>query len=371
MKKIAFVIERMNSPRGTERALSSVANVLADYYDITIITSSQENIPDYFPLNKKINRVDIAIRQSLKYNTIFYNRILRDYKKKLSVFLQANKFDVVVALSGLQFYFLHSIKDGSEKIAWFHFDFEISRLLHGKRKLPLKNLLLDLHTKRRILHAKRYAKMIVVSKWQEEIWNRHCNNVICIYNPISFHVKDKAKLINKKVIAVGSLTYEKGFDRLIDVWGEVYKKYPDWQLDIYGAGPLRSELQHQIDDKQLSCAVKLQGIADNIVKEYLDHSIFVLSSRSESFALVLAEASMCGLPLVAIRCNNSIIETLENNKNGYLIELKSGLDMKKFVDKICLLIESYSLRSKMGAYDEPIRKYMSENIIKEWRRLLG
>lgn len=73
MKKIAFVVERMNSPRGTERALSAVANALAGLYDITIVTSSQKDARDYFPLDKRIKRTDIGIRQDLKYNSVLYN----------------------------------------------------------------------------------------------------------------------------------------------------------------------------------------------------------------------------------------------------------------------------------------------------------
>ena len=55
-----------------------------------------------------------------------------------------------------------------------------------------------------------------------------------IPNPLSFYPKESSSLKNKKVIAVGNHSYTKGFDRLLLIWKEVVKKYPSWQLEIYG-----------------------------------------------------------------------------------------------------------------------------------------
>ena len=49
-----------------------------------------------------------------------------------------------------------------------------------------------------------------------------------------------------RAIAVGRLTYQKGFDQLIKAWAEVYKIYPAWKLDIFGEGILKDELKAQI-----------------------------------------------------------------------------------------------------------------------------
>ena len=48
---------------------------------------------------------------------------------------------------------------------------------------------------------------------------------------------------NKRVIAVGRLEWQKGFDRLIDAWAIVSQQHPDWQLDIFGSGSLGEQPQ--------------------------------------------------------------------------------------------------------------------------------
>lgn len=368
--RIAFCIERMDKPRGTERALTSVANVLCDVFDVTVVTSSQGDNPDFFELDSRIKRFDIEIDTELRFNSVFYNRIMNDYRIKLTRYLKKERFDVVVALSGLQFYFLHSIKDGSKKVAWFHFSYDISEHLLGNRfPSVMRKLLVSLHTKRRIRHARKYDKMVVVSKSNWEWWKERCSNVCFIYTPIAFSTRHFSSLQNHAVIAVGSLTQEKGFDNLIDAWGLVRERHPDWVLDIFGEGEMRSSLQNQIQNLNLSQCVFLKGRTAQIDKEYLEHSIFVLSSNTESFGLVLAEAAAFGLPLVAYKCKEVIGEIVENGKNGFLIEtVGNKIDL---ADKVCALIEDDNLRHEMGRRAIETAKIFSiEELEKQWVDLL-
>ena len=368
--RIAYCIERLDNPRGTERVLSTIVNSLADIYEITIITSSQKDRPDFFPLHPDIKRVDIAINTGLKHNTVFHNRILNDYKRKLSSFLQKEKFDVVIALSGLQFYFLHSIQDGSFKIAWFHFSFDISNHLIGNRYHGyLKRLLVYLHTQRRIWHARKYARLVVVSRSDANIWRLHCDNVVYIYNPITIETREHAKLLNKSCIAVGSLTVEKGFDMLIDSWILVNKMHPEWNLNIFGDGCLRDRLQQQINKNNLQNVVQLRGVSQHLEREYLQHSICIMSSRTEAFSLVLVEATCCGLPAVAYKCKDVISEIITDGENGVLAEPVG--DCQILADKICYLIENENIRKRMGKIAVSKAKVFSiDKVRKEWVSLI-
>lgn len=368
--RIAFCIERMDNPRGTERAVTSVCNLLCDVFDISIITSSQENFPDFFPLDSRVNRVDLKVNTHFKYNTVLYNRIKNDYKKKLSLYLIKERFDVVVALSGLQFYFLHSINDGSKKIAWYHFSYDISEHLM-KSRFPgfLRKFVVKLHTNRRISHARKYDKMVVVSKSNQDWWNKVCNNVVYIYNPLPFTTNRRAELTNCQAMAAGSLTSEKGFDNLINAWSLVHQKHPKWNLNIFGEGVMKEQLQRIIQDRGLKDVVHLRGRSKNIEEEYLSHSLFILSSNTESFGLVLAEAASCGLPLVAYKCKEVITEIIEANKNGFIVEPVG--DIYALADKICMLIESQNMRNEMGiAAINSANKFDAKNIKMSWIKLI-
>ena len=107
-----------------------------------------------------------------------------------------------------------------------------------------------------------------------------------------------------RVIAIGRLTYQKGFDRLIDAWTIVNRRHPDWKLDIFGEGIRREALNKQIRNNGLEKSVTIHPFTKNIAQEYLNSSIFALSSNYEGFVLVLLEAMGCGLPCVAFDCPN-------------------------------------------------------------------
>ena len=80
--------------------------------------------------------------------------------------------------------------------------------------------------------AVKYDVFVVLTNDNLTEWN--LPNLKAIPNPLSFYPDKTAKLINKKVIAVGNHGFQKGYDRLLRSWKLVVNKYPDWQLEIYG-----------------------------------------------------------------------------------------------------------------------------------------
>ena len=139
-------------------------------------------------------------------------------------------------------------------------------------------------------------------------------------------------MTQKRAIAVGRLSRQKGFDMLVEAWALIEKEVPDWKLDIYGQGPLQKELQGQIDGLGLGNA-ELKGFSDDIHKEYMESSLFFLSSRYEGFVLVLMEAMATGPPAVSLRCKEGPEETIDNGINGYLVERRKCSAVRRLCDK--------------------------------------
>ena len=236
----------MYNNAGMERVLSLRANALCDKFDITFITSDDGSKEEFFKLDKRIKR-------------IYLNFDNKGYKQKLKKALLENKYDITVSTGGMEFFCLHDIKDGSKKIFEFHFSYDISKVWIGERRKGLLGyVLIKLQTWKRIYHARKYDQIVVLSKTDSKKWKRHCKNVVHIYNPLTITPKI-SNCTSKNVIAVGRLNYQKGFDYLIDAWNIVYRKHPDWILNIYGEGEKRKELQEQIDRLNLSKVVILQG----------------------------------------------------------------------------------------------------------------
>lgn len=369
--KIAYCIESLYNSRGTERVLTVCANMLCHDYDITIITAFNHDKSDYYKLDKKIRRVDLGVEtvNVRRWSSLVYNPTKERYKKQLSEYLFANKQDIVVSLGGLEMYFLPSIKDGSKKVLWFHFSFNISRLFVAESYLRLiRPFAYSLQTIRRVVYARRFNQIVVLSKSDLKSWSKYCRHCTYIYNPLTIKVSQTSTCKNFQAIAVGVLGIQKGFDYLVDAWEIISRKHPNWCLNIFGDGPDREKLQNQIRRNKLESVVKLKGITNNIAKEYSNHSLFVLSSRAEGFGLVLVEASAFGLPLVSFNCPQGPSEIIENGVNGFLVE-QIG-DVKSLADAIDVLISNEQLRLKMGKNALVSSKRYSEDvIIKEWHKL--
>lgn len=121
------------------------------------------------------------------------------------------------------------------------------------------------------------------------------------------------------VVAAGQLRRSKGFDLLIDAWAIVAKSHPDWHLKIFGEGPERDDLLDQVRRLGLQHAVELSGYSTQLHAEFTQASIFVLSSRSEGYGMVIAEAMSCGLPAVSFDCPSGPATLIEHGRNGFLV----------------------------------------------------
>lgn len=358
--KIAYIIEVMYNSGGMERVLSVCANSLCQDLDVSIVTLYQKGRPTYFPLDNRIHCYDLGLEGVA-------NRTL--LKERLAEFLMSHHFDIVITMGGMDMYYLHSIKDGSKKVFWFHFAIDIAKTTWaGPNPTVWQKVKAQLQTWKRIYHARKYDSIVVISKADLEAWSKYTSKALLIYNPITIENPHISENNAKSVISVGRLDYQKGFEYLIDAWHVVARKHPDWQLDIYGEGPLRQQLQEQIDGLHLDDNVSLCGRTSNVSKAYTEHSVYVMSSRAEGLGLVLLEAASCGLPLIAFDCPSGPSEIVEDGKNGFLVE-KVG-DVQTMADRICHLIENEALRRQMGEKArQMVQRFSVEAIRKQWMDL--
>lgn len=155
-----------------------------------------------------------------------------------------------------------------------------------------------------------------------------------------------AALEAKVLIAAGRLSSQKGFDLLIEAFGMVAARHPDWQLRIFGVGNLRAKLAAQIEDLGLAGKVQLKGATRQLDEQLAAASIYVLSSRFEGLPMVLLEATTAGLPAVAFDCPTGPAEIIEHGRNGLLVPPE---DVAGLAAAMCKLIENPDERRAMGA----------------------
>ena len=113
---------------------------------------------------------------------------------------------------------------------------------------------------------------------------------------------------------------QKGFDRLLDACYRLLQKgLSSFRLFIIGEGPQRPILEQQIKIMGLENIVYLMGFKENPYP-YLRHAdVFLLSSRDESFSLVIGESLIVGTPSIATNCCG-VDEWLEGGVYGLIVD---------------------------------------------------
>lgn len=149
----------------------------------------------------------------------------------------------------------------------------------------------------------------------------------------------------KQLLYMGRMTYaDKRIDRLINIWKNIYQKFPDWEFLVVGDGPERQNLEKQAQDYRLE-RITFCG-STNKPYEYYNHaSILCLSSHFESFGLVLAEAQQAGVIPIAFNCSAGVASVLSPNwENGVLID---DFSMQEYENALCKLMSDENLRQQI------------------------
>lgn len=351
---IAIIIDNIASAGGTERAVTSMCNGLLKFYpedyQITIVSIfSKNDQSSFFALHPQIKIVHLAKKSDFKlWNKFFWYRKLVSDIHKIS---KENQFDVLLGTT-----YVHNIllplmvrntrikTMGCEHVVYNY----PPKVFQQFRKWAYPKL----------------DSVIVLNETEQRRFS-FLSNTAVIPNSLPFEDHNKASLEEKSIITVGRLTHEKGVDLLIDIYESIAQKIPDWSFHIFGVGEDLELLQAKILDKNLTEVIKLKGLSKNISESYLQSSIFVLGSRTESFGIVIIEAMNHGLPVISFDADGpkSIII---DNENGFLIQ---QFNKEFFSNKLLSLIQDQEKRKEMGdkAYTTSLQ-YKEEKIIPLWNQ---
>lgn len=123
------------------------------------------------------------------------------------------------------------------------------------------------------------------------------------------------------IVCIGRFTPQKGFDRLIEAYVHIKSMEPNisCHITILGEGQDRQKLEGIIRRYHLEKDIDLPGYFENPYPILKQADLFLLSSRDESFALVVAEAMVLGIPVMATRCAGPV-ELLQEGRSGLLVE---------------------------------------------------
>lgn len=366
--KILYVLYALADHGGLERIMVEKMNYLCKiyHYEISVVTMSQRALPIPYGLSDKITHIDLGINSHSKYKLHFLKRLFAEYyynkliKTKLLKVIDHTYPDIIVCTTYWGLDIVSHLKFSGKRILESHvtlgnlFDYDEKNAFQRLRWQPYLKC------------ASRYDILVTLTKGDALRWEKYSDHVMVIPNVISCKQDVIVNSSSRRIIAVGRLVRQKGFDNLIKVWALIEQKYPDWSLDIYGDGELHDILNRDIEIRKLS-NIRLRGVSDNIFDEYSKSSIFVMPSRFEGFSLVLAEAMSCGLACVSFDCPYGPSEIIKNGEDGILVE--NG-NITALADKLCFMIENEVVRREMGMKArENVKRYLPENIMPLWKQL--
>lgn len=337
---------------GAERVTTNLANYLAaDNNKVTIVSLSRFNPSNIFTINDKVTVEYLNFNFESVFNPVYkvasvftVNRYFRHYKN-LTILLGIGTYPSLVLA-------MLPKRTNLKTIGCQHNSFAFARHIW----LFLRKL--SFH---------RLSALVSLTEHDLPKLKTLNPNSFVIPNAVSFLPDIHAKLDNKLILTIGRMDYNKGYDLLLDVFEKLTLTHPDWKLRIIGDGPLKNKIISRIETSGLNDRVEILSPTNRIVDQYLQASVYLMTSRTEALPMVLLEAKACGLPIVSFNCETGPSDILNNNKDGYLIDC---FNVDQMVEKVSMLCSDPELRIQFGTNGrESIKKFLPEVIVQKWETL--
>ena len=363
MENILFLINTLNSG-GAEQVLVDIVNNLSmKDYKITVQTIFDTG--DYRKsLSSKVNYIPgFKIKKRIT-NAIFYRFLCLLPARVLSRLIIKKEYDYEVAfLEGLPTKVIAGgTRKTTKRIAWVHTD--LYSYYGNKYVFGSVNANIECY--------KKYNKIICVSEGVKESFKKRFgdfDNLIVRYNPL-----DKEQILYKsnlkidgfdlddngfKLVAVGRLVDQKGFDYLIESIS-IIKRVIKEKVSLYiiGDGPDRDKLNKLIEKYDLTNNVHLCGKMDNPYNLMKKCDVMVISSRAEGYSLVLCEALIICLPVVSTNVTGPS-EILNNAVAGLLVNISA----EALADGLKKIIEDRNLYRQLKKNAEIWSNEYNPNIV--------
>lgn len=178
-----------------------------------------------------------------------------------------------------------------------------------------------------------------------------------------------AELSAPTIVAIGRLSWEKGYDRLLRAFAQVAPARPAWKLVIWGEGDSRPELETLRSELGLDERVAFPGVTRTPLDELTGSSILALSSLREGFPMVIVEAFACGVPVVAFDCRSGPRELVQDGINGRLIAVD---DVAGLAGALADLMDDPAERRRLGANGPAaVEQFGVDRVLAAWDQLFA
>ncbi|PWL71403.1 MAG: hypothetical protein DBY23_03160 [Bacillota bacterium] len=375
MKKVTILALHLGYG-GIEKSIAALANLLVDDYEVEIISSYQlfdkpafdidprvevRYLITKFKPNREAWKTSLKHLRPISFIKESFNSVMTLALRRSTMIraIENCHSDIIISTRDLFNTWLGNYgKKSCYKIGWEHNHY------HGDMSYA------DKVTK----SAKNLDALVLVSDSLRKFYKKQLANTKCkcfyVPNILDTVPERLSKLNEKRLISVGRLSREKAYEDLLDVFQVIHTQEPSWRLDIIGDGAQKNLLGDRIFAEGWTDCVKLHGFQD---KTYINNllsksSIYLMSSITESFGIVLIEAMSHGLPCVAFDSAEGATELIEDGKNGFLISYRNK---EEYAKKVIELIQNKKERTKLGKNGrETSLCFTSDKVKRDWMKVL-
>lgn len=372
-EKLTLITMQLKTPGGIERFVCTLAKMFSENHEVEIVVNyGKKTDPLAFELPNNIKLTFLSPTQpaEVSMKSLVKNRkwqkipaelkrrhnINKEQNRVFKTYLENLKTDYIIterakynSLVG-KFY-----KGSAKKIATDHNFHQYQKKYINELKKSLKG----------------FDALVVATKELQKFYSTHFKNIKTYFipNPLPNIPTKKSTLTSKNLVAVGRFVPEKDFLTLIEVMNLAVKSDPEIKLTLIGDGPEMPLIKQKIKNLHLDESITLTGFLPQaqIEKYYYDSSLFILTSVTEAFALVITEAMSYGLPVIAFDRASGARAHINKN-TGILIQNSDTQAMASAIVK--LLNDRQSLKDYQNHINKTIQQYSLKENAKLWSQIV-
>ncbi len=372
MKKITIITMQLKTPGGIERFVTTLADIFSKDFEVEVVSNygrPEEKLAFNMPKNVKVSFLTPNQPKEVSMKNLIasfkWHKIIGELNRRQEIdstreqvfkkFLRGLKTDYIITDRALYSYMVRKYYRGDAiKIATDH-------NYHQNSNKYIDELLSSITG---------FDYLVVATDELKDFYSvRTKVKCLKINNPLDVIPTKKTSLSNKNLISVGRFVPEKDFESLIDVMKLVHEKDQDIHLTIIGDGVTYTRIKSKVKTLGLEKVVSLPGFLSQseIEKYYYGSSLFVLTSKTEAFGLVLTEAMSYGLPCIAFdRASGARAQITRHT--GILIRDFNKEEMASRI--VNLMNDKESLKTYQESINQVISKYDKKQIQKDWAKIV-
>ncbi|MDH1301983.1 MULTISPECIES: glycosyltransferase family 4 protein [unclassified Achromobacter] len=223
----------------------------------------------------------------------------------------------------------------------------------------------------------RAASVVALTRGTADWLAQHVpgSKLAVIPNPVHFPLPRAEPVLTpvsgdgrKRLLAVGRLHADKGFDLLIQAYAQLAASHPGWDLVILGEGDERPALEAQVREAGLASRIFMPGRAGNVGDWYESADLYVLTSRFEGLSNTLLESMASGLAAVSFDCDTGPREIIREGVDGVLV--RPNGDVPALCKALDAVMRNDADRARMAQAAIDVRdRFSAARVLQKWQEL--